>query len=31
MLNRGLSEMRDTGEWYDIVASTLAEASKAAN
>ena len=31
MLNRGLAEMRDTGEWYDIVASTLAEANKAAN
>lgn len=31
MLNRGLAEMRETGEWYDIVASTLAEASKAAN
>jgi ABC-type amino acid transport substrate-binding protein len=27
MLNRGLAEMRATGEWYDIVASTLAEAS----
>jgi polar amino acid transport system substrate-binding protein len=25
MLNRGLAEMRDTGEWYDIVAGTLAE------
>jgi polar amino acid transport system substrate-binding protein len=25
MLNRGLAEMRATGEWYDIVASTLAE------
>ena len=27
MLNRGLAELRETGEWYDIVASTLAEAS----
>lgn len=27
MLNRGLAEMRETGEWYDIVASTLAEAN----
>lgn len=25
MLNRGLKEMRETGEWYDIVATTLAE------
>lgn len=31
MLNRGLDEMRETGEWYDIVASTLAEANKSAN
>lgn len=27
MLNRGLAEMRETGEWYDIVASSLVEAS----
>jgi polar amino acid transport system substrate-binding protein len=27
MLNRGLAEMRETGEWYDIVAGTLTEAS----
>ena len=27
MLNRGLAEMRETGEWYDIVASTLSEAN----
>ena len=25
LLNRGLADMRETGEWYDIVASTLAE------
>lgn len=25
MLNNGLLEMRETGEWYDIVSSTLAE------
>ena len=25
MLNRGLAEMRDTGEWYDIVATSLTE------
>lgn len=25
MMNAGLSEMRTTGEWYDITASTLAE------
>ncbi|WP_343081053.1 LysM peptidoglycan-binding domain-containing protein [Ostreiculturibacter nitratireducens] len=25
MINRGLTEMRDTGEWYDIIASTLQE------
>lgn len=31
MLNRGLAEMRETGEWYDIVATTLAEASGVAN
>lgn len=27
MLNAGLAEMRETGEWYDIVATTLAEAN----
>ncbi|WP_284163971.1 transporter substrate-binding domain-containing protein [Frigidibacter sp. SD6-1] len=26
-LNRGLNEMRDSGEWYDIVASSLKEAN----
>jgi polar amino acid transport system substrate-binding protein len=31
MLNRGLAEMRDTGEWYDIVASTLSEAADISN
>jgi polar amino acid transport system substrate-binding protein len=31
MLNRGLAEMRDTGEWYDIVASTLSEAAGISN
>lgn len=30
MLNRGLAEMRASGEWYDIVASTLAEANNVA-
>ncbi|MBL9047781.1 MAG: ABC transporter substrate-binding protein, partial [Tabrizicola sp.] len=25
MINRGLTEMRETGEWYDIVSSSLAE------
>ena len=25
MLNRGLAEMRESGEWYDIVATGLAE------
>lgn len=25
MINRGLTEMRESGEWYDIVASSLAE------
>jgi len=25
MLNRGITEMRETGEWYDILASGLAE------
>lgn len=28
MLDRGLMEMRESGEWYDIVASGLAEYSK---
>lgn len=27
MLNRGLAEMRESGEWYDIVASTLSDAA----
>ncbi|MGL4238533.1 LysM peptidoglycan-binding domain-containing protein [Tabrizicola sp.] len=31
MLNRGLAEMRETGEWYDIVASTLVEANAVSN
>lgn len=31
MLNRGLAEMRETGEWYDIVASALVEANSLAN
>jgi polar amino acid transport system substrate-binding protein len=31
MLNRGLAEMRDTGEWYDLVASTLSEAGGISN
>ena len=25
MLNKGLGEMRESGEWYDIVATGLAE------
>jgi ABC-type amino acid transport substrate-binding protein len=25
MLNRGITEMRESGEWYDILATTLAE------
>jgi hypothetical protein len=28
MLNRGITEMRESGEWYDIVATTLAEYNK---
>lgn len=28
MLNRGITEMRETGEWYDILASGLAEYNK---
>jgi phage tail protein X len=28
MLNAGLAEMRESGEWYDIVATTLGEAKK---
>jgi phage tail protein X/ABC-type amino acid transport substrate-binding protein len=28
MLDRGIAEMRDSGEWYDIVATGLAEFSK---
>ncbi len=28
MLNRGISEMRESGEWYDIVATGLAEFNK---
>lgn len=28
MINRGLTEMRESGEWYDIVASSLAEYNK---
>ena len=31
LLNAGLAEMRETGEWYDIVATGLAEASKITN
>jgi phage tail protein X len=31
MLNSGLAEMRETGEWYDIVASTLTEAQGVQN
>lgn len=29
MINRGLTEMRDTGEWYDIISSTLQEHNQA--
>jgi hypothetical protein len=25
MLNRGITEMRESGEWYDILATGLAE------
>ncbi len=28
MLNRGITEMRESGEWYDIVATSLAEHNK---
>jgi phage tail protein X len=28
MLNRGITEMRESGEWYDIVATSLAEYNK---
>ncbi|MBL9050294.1 MAG: ABC transporter substrate-binding protein, partial [Tabrizicola sp.] len=28
MLNRGITEMRESGEWYDIVATGLAEFNK---
>ncbi len=28
MINRGITEMRESGEWYDIVATSLAEYSK---
>nr|WP_299668514.1 transporter substrate-binding domain-containing protein [uncultured Ruegeria sp.] len=28
MVNRGLTEMRETGEWYDIVSSSLADFNK---
>ena len=28
MLNRGITEMRESGEWYDIVATGLAEYNK---
>jgi phage tail protein X len=31
MLNRGMAEMRESGEWYDIVASTLVEAQAVQN
>ena len=31
MLNKRLAEMRETGEWYDIVASSLAEAATVPN
>jgi len=29
MLNEGLTEMRQSGEWYDIVATGLAEYNQA--
>ena len=25
MMNRGLNEMRETGEWFEIISSSLAE------
>ena len=28
MINRGLTEMRESGEWYDIVAAGLDEYNK---
>jgi hypothetical protein len=28
MLNRGITEMRESGEWYDIVATSLADFNK---
>lgn len=31
MLNRGMQEMRETGEWYDIVATGLAEYNAQSN
>jgi phage tail protein X len=31
MLNRGLEEMRESGEWYDIVATSLAELNAPTN
>ena len=31
MLNRGLTEMRDSGEWYAIISDSLAEFNKLGN
>jgi hypothetical protein len=31
MLNKGLLEMRESGEWYDIVATGLAEYNALSN
>ena len=31
MLNKGLTEMRKTGEWYDIVATSLSDYNKLSN
>ena len=31
MLNRGLNEMRESGEWYDIIATTLREHNERIN
>jgi ABC-type amino acid transport substrate-binding protein len=31
LVNRGIEEMRESGEWYDIVATGLAEYNKATN
>jgi ABC-type amino acid transport substrate-binding protein len=28
MLNRGITEMRESGEWYDIIATSLADYNK---